>query len=58
MSIPLVKEEGAFYKVGHLLAIALSFMGIYGLDLQPFSIDYRWLMVYNYSGMNVLDCLL
>ncbi len=58
MSIPLVKEEGGFYKVGHFLAIALSFMGIYGLDLQPFSIDYRWLMVYNYSGMNVLDCLL
>ena len=44
MSLPLAKEVGAFYKVGPLLAVALSFMGIYRLDLQLFSIDYGLLI--------------
>jgi hypothetical protein len=34
-----VREDGAFYKVSHLLAIAPSFMGIYVLDLQLFHVD-------------------
>ena len=58
MSLLQAKELGVFYKVGPLLAVALSFMGIFRLDLQPFSIDYRLLMLYNYSSMNVLGCLL
>ena len=44
MSLPQAKEVGAFYKVDPLLAVALSFMGIYRLDLQPFSIDYGLLI--------------
>jgi hypothetical protein len=58
MSLPQAKEVGFFNKVGLLLAVALSFMGIYRLDSQPFSIDYRLLMLYHYSSMNVLGCLL